>query len=139
MQNLPEFTVVPLEMLDDHLKAILKIKIREFVHLNPVFNCIPSIDVDAYFQTRKSRRDAEADANLRHNITSESVEAISSGLTENAARLLEQLAEVETQLKALRHDGVMELLPRTYFAGYDVSCPHKGRPLPHRRRRQTLV
>ena len=137
MQNLPEFTVVPLEMLDDHLKAILKIKIREFVHLNPVFNCIPSIDVDAYFQNRKVRKDAEA--NLRDSITRESVEAISNGLTEDAARLLEQLAEVETQLKALRNDGVMELLPRTYFAGYDVSCPHKGRPLPHRRRRQTFV
>lgn len=137
MQNLPEFTVVPLEMLDDHLKAILKIKIREFVHLNPVFNCIPSIDVDAYFQNRKVRKEAEA--NLRDSITRESVEAISNGLTEDAARLLEQLAEVETQLKALRNDGVMELLPRTYFAGYDVSCPHKGRPLPHRRRRQTFV
>jgi hypothetical protein len=137
MQNLPEFTVVPLEMLDDHLKAILKIKIREFVHLNPVFNCIPSIDVDAYFQNRKGRKNAEA--NLRDSITRESVEAISNGLTEDAARLLEQLAEVETQLKALRNDGVMELLPRTYFAGYDVSCPHKGRPLPHRRRRQTFV
>jgi hypothetical protein len=48
MPLLPDEHPVRLEKLDDHLKAILKIKIREFVHLNPIFNCIPSIDVESY-------------------------------------------------------------------------------------------
>jgi hypothetical protein len=48
MSFLPDEHPVRLEKLDDHLKAILKIKIREFVHLNPIFNCIPSIDVESY-------------------------------------------------------------------------------------------
>ena len=48
MSLLPDEHPVRLEKLDDHLKAILKIKIREFVHLNPIFNCIPSIDVHSY-------------------------------------------------------------------------------------------
>jgi hypothetical protein len=48
MSLLPDEHPIRLEKLDDHLKAILKIKIREFVHLNPIFNCIPSIDVESY-------------------------------------------------------------------------------------------
>jgi hypothetical protein len=39
---------VLLEHLDDHLKAILKMKIREFVHLSPWFRNIPSIDATSY-------------------------------------------------------------------------------------------
>jgi hypothetical protein len=39
---------VSLEHLDDHLKAILKMKIREFVHLSPWFRHIPSIDATSY-------------------------------------------------------------------------------------------
>ncbi len=35
---------VPLESLDDHLKALLRLKLREFVHLSPWFKNIPSID-----------------------------------------------------------------------------------------------
>ncbi|CAN5271791.1 hypothetical protein BH11CYA1_BH11CYA1_29220 [soil metagenome] len=48
MSYLPDELPVALDKLEDHLRAILKIKIREFVHLNPIFNCIPSIDVDIY-------------------------------------------------------------------------------------------
>jgi len=48
MSFLPDELPVALDKLEDHLRAILKIKIREFVHLNPIFNCIPSIDVDVY-------------------------------------------------------------------------------------------
>jgi hypothetical protein len=39
---------IALEHLDDHLKAILKMKIREFVHLSPWFRHIPSIDATSY-------------------------------------------------------------------------------------------
>ena len=39
---------VRLDQLDDHLKVILKFKIREFVHLSPCFRDIPSIDTASY-------------------------------------------------------------------------------------------
>ena len=39
-----EFTVA-LDELDDHLKAILKVKLREFVHLSPWFSNIILTDV----------------------------------------------------------------------------------------------
>jgi hypothetical protein len=39
---------VALDQLDNHLKAILKVKLREFVHLSPFFADIPSIDVSRY-------------------------------------------------------------------------------------------
>ncbi len=35
---------VPLEKLDGHLKALLRLKIREFVHLSPWFKDIPEAD-----------------------------------------------------------------------------------------------
>lgn len=35
---------VALEKLDDHLKALLRLKIREFVHLSPCFKDVPSVD-----------------------------------------------------------------------------------------------
>ena len=41
-------STVSLDHLDDHLKAILKLKIREFVHLSPWFRNIPSIDTTYY-------------------------------------------------------------------------------------------
>jgi len=41
---------VALEHLDAHLKAIIKVKLREFVHLSPCFEAIPSIDVSKYSQ-----------------------------------------------------------------------------------------
>lgn len=39
---------VELEELDDFLKTILKFKIREFIHMSPFFEGIPSIDVANY-------------------------------------------------------------------------------------------
>ncbi|GEM_PF-3111363 len=39
---------ISLDRLDDHLKAILKLKLREFVHLSPWFHDIPSLDVTYY-------------------------------------------------------------------------------------------
>lgn len=39
---------VELEELDDFLKTILKFKIREFIHMSPFFEGIPSIDVSNY-------------------------------------------------------------------------------------------
>jgi hypothetical protein len=35
---------VALEKLDDHLKALLRLKIREFVHLSPCFKDVPAVD-----------------------------------------------------------------------------------------------
>lgn len=46
---------IALEHLDDHLKAILKVKLREFVHLSPCFADIPSIDVNRYAANVSSR------------------------------------------------------------------------------------
>ena len=39
---------VSLDSLDDHLKALLRLKLREFVHLSPWFRDIPSIDPMIY-------------------------------------------------------------------------------------------
>jgi hypothetical protein len=52
---------VALEHLDDHLKAILKVKLREFVHLSPCFADIPSIDMSRYGRGQSSAP-AEVDA-----------------------------------------------------------------------------
>jgi hypothetical protein len=41
---------IALEHLDDYLKAIVKVKLREFVHLSPWFQDIPSIDVNNYMR-----------------------------------------------------------------------------------------
>jgi hypothetical protein len=35
---------VSLDKLDDHLKAMLRLKIREFVHLSPLFKNVSSLD-----------------------------------------------------------------------------------------------
>jgi hypothetical protein len=48
MSILTSESPIALENLDDHLKALLKLKLREFVHLNPCFSDIPSIDVTRY-------------------------------------------------------------------------------------------
>ncbi|HEY9712256.1 MAG TPA: hypothetical protein V6C72_02225 [Chroococcales cyanobacterium] len=47
---------VPLEQLDDHLKRIVKLKIREFIHLSPWFNDIPSIDLNHYMRLESLQR-----------------------------------------------------------------------------------
>lgn len=43
---------IPLDMLDDHLKAILRLKLREFLHLDPCMRDIPSINPEAYLNKR---------------------------------------------------------------------------------------
>ena len=37
-------STIALEHLDSHIKAIIKLKLRAFVHLNPCFDSIHSID-----------------------------------------------------------------------------------------------
>ncbi|MCC7531236.1 MAG: hypothetical protein IT342_22210 [Candidatus Melainabacteria bacterium] len=39
-------STVALEHLDSHIRAIIKLKLRAFVHLNPCFDSIHSIDMD---------------------------------------------------------------------------------------------
>lgn len=39
-------SIVALEHLDSHIKAIIKLKLRAFVHLNPCFDSIHSIEMD---------------------------------------------------------------------------------------------
>lgn len=48
MYQVSKESPVALEHLDDYLKAILKLKIREFVHLSPWFRNIPSINTGCY-------------------------------------------------------------------------------------------
>jgi hypothetical protein len=54
MSTLTSESPVALEHLDDHLKAILKVKLREFVHLSPCFTDIPSIDMSRYARGQSS-------------------------------------------------------------------------------------
>jgi hypothetical protein len=82
----------------------LKIKIREFVHLNPIFNCIPSIDVANY--TRISQ-------------------PVSDDLPVRRGMLSQLPRENEEALQAAG---------RAYFSGFDVECPNKFRLTPARRR-----
>lgn len=44
---------VALDSLDDHLKALLRLKLREFVHLSPWFKGVPTIDCNYYEPTTK--------------------------------------------------------------------------------------
>jgi hypothetical protein len=105
MPLLPDEHPVRLEKLDDHLKAILKIKIREFVHLNPIFNCIPSIDVASYARVTPP---AKEDLPLRRGMLSQ----------------LEVLEEEETVVEPAHH----------FFSGFDVECPNRVRMNPSRRK-----
>ena len=41
---------VSLEKLDAHLKALLRLKIREFVHLSPWFKNVPTVEGSVYGQ-----------------------------------------------------------------------------------------
>jgi len=104
MSSLPDEHPVRLEKLDDHLKAILKIKIREFVHLNPIFNCIPSIDVDSYNKILEPSKD---DLPVRRG-------------------MLSQLPRESEDAPAASG--------RAYFSGFDIECPNKFRLTPARRR-----
>jgi hypothetical protein len=40
-------STIALEHLDSHIKAIIKLKLRAFVHLNPCFDSIHSIDTSS--------------------------------------------------------------------------------------------
>lgn len=56
---------IVLDQLDDYLKTILKFKIREFVHLSPCFEAIPSIDVRRYpIDIRNYRRLLSLEQNI---------------------------------------------------------------------------
>jgi len=56
---------VVLDQLDDYLKTILRFKIREFVHLSPCFEAIPSIDVRRYpIDIRNYRRLLSLEQNI---------------------------------------------------------------------------
>ena len=114
MSLLPDEHPVRLEKLDDHLKAILKIKIREFVHLNPIFNCIPSIDVESYSRP-----------------TDEAVQVVHA-----PNPMVEDLPlhrGMLSQLPEATH-GPHPSTARAYFAGFDIDCPNKYRLTPARRR-----
>lgn len=41
-------SAVSLDKLDDHLKALLRLKIREFVHLSPWFKDVPVVDSSTF-------------------------------------------------------------------------------------------
>jgi len=127
MSLLPDELPIALDKLEDHLKAILKIKIREFVHLNPIFNVIPSIDVEIYNcvgdgQTCTPTPEAKTAA----------VEQISrSQFRQNVLG-----AQTTGPLSQRPH---VEIVPvhntgKYYFSGHDVECPNRGRQLPQRRR-----
>ncbi len=153
MTLLPDELPISLDKLDDYLNAILKIKLREFVHLNPIFNCIPSIDVASYVdQSRKTTLPVKAVApvlppampvekNLRQTVTEETVQALSPEMVDAARGLLDSLSTSAEQAAQNQPNsaGVLELMPRTYFSGFDRLCPNKYRPAPSRRRRRTSV
>lgn len=124
MPFLPDELPVSLEHLDDYLKAILKIKIREFVHLNPIFNCIPSIDVDSYSRTEEAAA-AIIPSPLPQIVRPVQTRTQFKQAALNAVKSAALRAEVEP-LSASR--------PKYYFAGHDVECPNRTRKLSMRRR-----
>ncbi|MFA7338924.1 MAG: hypothetical protein WC028_19210 [Candidatus Obscuribacterales bacterium] len=99
MSFLPDELPVALDKLEDHLRAILKIKIREFVHLNPIFNCIPSIDVDIYNRTVTDA--AAADAVYKVEQSSKPVVQIHPALKHELALNLENDGQAAKPLIAL--------------------------------------
>lgn len=152
MNRLPDELPISLDRLDDYLKAILKIKLREFVHLNPIFNCIPSIDVASYVDQSKKATALKAvapvlppsmpvESTMRQAVTEETVQALSPEMVEAARGLLDSLSAGAEQASQNQPNsaGVLELMPRTYFSGFDRLCPNKYRPSPSRRRRRTSV
>lgn len=141
MSFLPDELPVSLEKLEDHLKAILKIKLREFVHLNPIFNCIPSIDVESYCKA------TDCETSLAQAITAsveESSEAVvdrvpspeilsRSQFRQNILNRTQAVNEEEAQ-KAHGEFVVSLNAANYYFSGHDIECPNRFRKLPQRRR-----
>lgn len=48
---------VSLDMLDDHLRALLRLKIREFVHLSPCFKDVSAVDPTSFSSYRLAQPD----------------------------------------------------------------------------------
>jgi hypothetical protein len=156
MSFLPDELPVALDKLEDHLRAILKIKIREFVHLNPIFNCIPSIDVDIYNRTLADAADKVDQALkpvvgqvgvsypvLNDGQAAKPVIALPDGKMPTS---LEPISRSQFRQNILGNGQVSsrpeaEVTPtpaplssKSYFAGFDVDCPNQSRQLPTRRR-----
>lgn len=110
MSYLPEEIAISIEELDDRLKAILRIKIREFVHLNPILNLIPSFDLSEY----------QAASNA---------DPIGQSRSEFKAEVMGRLLETNHREKQPAHDRA----PRNFFAGHDQECPFVGRVVVARR------
>ena len=142
MSLLPEELPVALEKLEDHLKAILKIKLREFVHLNPIFNCIPSIDVESYCKT------GDCETSLAQAITSaiesEQSEAVVDrtpspeivSRSQFRQTILNRTQAVINEEEQKAHGDFVTPLNAAnyYFSGHDIECPNRFRQLPQRRR-----
>ncbi len=140
MSFLPDELPIALDKLEDHLKAILKIKIREFVHLNPIFNVIPSIDLDIY-----SRGEMGAT-----EVTKPAVEAVAPVIEVPVPTFIVEpitrtqfrqniLSAQSNQTGPLSERPHVDIVPvrntgKYYFSGHDIECPNRGRQLPQRRR-----
>lgn len=48
---------VSLDKLDDHLKALLRLKIREFVHLSPCFKDVTTVEATGFATPRSAQPD----------------------------------------------------------------------------------
>lgn len=119
MSYLPEEIAISIEELDDRLKAILRIKIREFVHLNPILNLIPSFDLSEYQAGINSHNQTQ------NNLTS----PISQSRSDFKAEIMWRLLETNHREKQPAHDRA----PRNFFAGHDQECPFVGRVVVARR------
>jgi hypothetical protein len=128
MPFLPDELPVSLEHLDDYLKAILKIKIREFVHLNPIFNCIPSIDVESY------SRNEEAAAGAASAVIPSPLPQIMRPLQTRTQFKQAALNAVKNAALRAEVEPLSASRPKYYFAGHDVECPNRTRKLSMRRR-----
>lgn len=163
MSFLPDELPVALDKLEDHLRAILKIKIREFVHLNPIFNCIPSIDVDVY---NRALADTAANAAQEQALqtaipvhpamqlkndgqAAQPIIALPEGKPQTS---LEPISRSQFRQNILGNGQVssrppaevtppVPLASKSFFAGFDVECPNQSRQLPTRRRysRRSIV
>lgn len=162
MSFLPDELPVALDKLEDHLRAILKIKIREFVHLNPIFNCIPSIDVDIYNRTVTGAAAADAVYKVEQSSkpavqihpalqlkndgqAAQPIIALPEGKPQTS---LEPISRSQFRQNILGNGQVSSRPPadvtpnslsvplssKSFFAGFDVECPNHSRQLPTRRR-----
>ncbi len=141
MSFLPDELPIALDKLEDHLKAILKIKIREFVHLNPIFNVIPSIDLDIYSRVEMGTSEVTKPAvevvapvaplievPVAEPITRTQFRQNILGAQSNQTGPLSERPHVDIVPVPVRNTG------KYYFSGHDIECPNRGRQLPQRRR-----